>query len=111
MERKYQLPTINSLLHNVLRLKIMVALDSLESASFMYLCNITGYARGNISAQLKALQNAEYIKVKKSGSGQNARTVCYITPEGRKALKSYELGLRRLFAEDVPAEEEQKHIG
>ena len=42
----FKFPVINPLLHNELRLKIMVALDSLESANFMYLCEITGATRG-----------------------------------------------------------------
>ena len=48
----FKFPVINPLLHNELRLKIMVALDSLESANFMYLCEITGATRGNSSETL-----------------------------------------------------------
>ena len=47
----FKFPVINPLLHNELRLKIMVALDSLESANFMYLCEITGATRGNLTMQ------------------------------------------------------------
>ena len=54
----FKFAVINPLLHNELRLKIMVALDSLESASFMYLCQITGATRGNLSIQIKTLQEA-----------------------------------------------------
>ena len=36
----FKFHVINPLLHNELRLKIMVALDRLESANFMYLCQI-----------------------------------------------------------------------
>lgn len=42
-------PFINPLLHNELRLKIMVTLDSLESADFVYLTRITESSRGNLS--------------------------------------------------------------
>ena len=45
----FKFPVINPLLHSELRLKIMVALDSLESADFVYLCKITGSTRGNLS--------------------------------------------------------------
>ena len=63
----FKFPVINPLLHNELRLKIMVALDSLESANFMYLCEITGSTRGNLSVQIKTLQEAGYLQVDKSG--------------------------------------------
>ena len=36
----FKFAVINPLLHNELRLKIMVALDSLDSADFVYLCDI-----------------------------------------------------------------------
>ena len=110
----FKFPVINPLLHNELRLKIMVALDSLESANFMYLCEITESTRGNLSVQLKTLQEAGYIQVNKSGSGSTARSVCHITRKGHDALHTYELGLRRLFTERVPDNQEgvgQKEAG
>ena len=102
----FKFPVINPLLHNELRLKIMVALDSLESANFMYLCEITGATRGNLSIQIKTLQEAGYLQVDKSGSGPAARSVCRITRKGMEALRTYEQGLRRLFAEGVPSPKE-----
>ena len=102
----FKFPVINPLLHNELRLKIMVALDSLESANFMYLCEITGATRGNLGIQIKTLQEAGYLQVDKSGSGPAARSVCRITRKGMEALRTYEQGLRRLFAEGVPSQKE-----
>ena len=102
----FKFPVINPLLHNELRLKIMVALDSLESTNFMYLCEITGATRGNLSIQIKTLQEAGYIQMDKSGSGPAARSVCRITRLGHDALRTYELGLRRLFEERVPAKKD-----
>ena len=79
----FKFAVINPLLHSELRLKIMVALDSLKSADFMYLCQITDSTRGN-------------------GIGRFSRTTCSITNKGREALQAYEKGLRRLFSEPVP---------
>jgi hypothetical protein len=107
----FKFPVINPLLHNELRLKIMVALDSLESANFMYLCDITGATRGNLSVQIKLLQEADYLQVDKSGSGPAARSVCRITHKGMEALHAYELGLRRLFSERVPEMDERWKTG
>lgn len=99
---EFKFQVLNPLLHSELRLKIMVALDSLESADFMYLCQITDSTRGNVSAQIATLKDAGYIEVSKSGIGRFSRTTCSITNRGRKALQAYEEGLRRLFSERVP---------
>lgn len=107
----FKFPVINPLLHNELRLKIMVALDSLESADFMYLCQITDSTRGNLSIQISTLREAGYIDVSKSGSlGRFSRTTCQITVRGREALRAYEEGLRRLFTESVPARDDGQKV-
>ena len=83
----FKFQVINPLLHSELRLKVMVALDSLESADFMYLCQITDSTRGNLSAQITTLKEAGYLEVTKSGGlGRFSRTVCRITSRGREAL-------------------------
>ena len=107
----FKFPTINPLLHNELRLKIMVALDSLESADFMYLCQITDSTRGNLSTQITTLKEAGYLEVSKTGIGRFSHTVCRITRLGREALQAYEDGLRRLFSERVPDMDQKKEIG
>ena len=98
----FKFPVINPLLHSDLRLKIMVALDSLESTDFMYLCQITDSTRGNLSIQITTLKEAGYLEVSKSGIGRFSRTVCRITCKGHDALHTYEEGLRRLFEQRVP---------
>ncbi|MBQ6379752.1 MAG: transcriptional regulator [Prevotella sp.] len=108
---KFKFPVINPLLHSELRLKIMVALDSLESADFVYLCDITDSTRGNVSVQIKTLQEAGYLEIDKSGLGRFSHTICRITHKGHDALIAYEQGLRRLFSERVPDMDSQKKIG
>ena len=103
----FKFPVINPLLHSELRLKIMVALDSLQSADFMYLCQITDSTRGNLSTQITTLKDAGYIDVSKMGIGRFSRTTCSITNRGREALHVYEDGLRRLFSQQFPAQEEE----
>lgn len=107
----FKFPVINPLLHNELRLKIMVTLDSLESADFVYLCEITDSTRGNLSIQIKTLQEAGYIEVSKTGVGRLSHTVCRITHKGLEALKAYEQGLHRLFCERVPDMKSQENVG
>ena len=106
----FKFAVINPLLHSELRLKIMVALDSLKSADFMYLCQITDSTRGNVSTQITTLREAGYLDVSKSGIGRFSRTTCSITDKGREALRVYEEGLRSLFSQQIPAQEEQQVI-
>ena len=107
----FKFPVINPLLHSELRLKIMVAIDSLQSADFMYLCQITDSTRGNLSTQITTLKEAGYIDVSKSGGlGRFSRTTCSITNKGREALRAYEEGLREMFSQEVPAQDEQQVI-
>ena len=103
---EFKFPVINPLLHSELRLKVMVALDSLKSADFMYLCRITGCTRGNLSAQITILKEAGYLEVNKSGIGRFSRTVLCITDKGREALHTYEEGLRKLFEQRIPEKSE-----
>lgn len=102
----FKFQVINPLLHNELRLKVMVALDSLASADFMYLCRITDSTRGNLSVQISTLKGAGYLSVSKTGLGRMSCTRCSITAKGREALRAYEDGLRRLFTEGVPASDD-----
>ena len=105
----FKFQVINPLLHSELRLKIMVALDSLQSADFMYLCQITDSTRGNVSTQITTLKEAGYIEISKSGGlGRFSRTTCSITTRGREALRAYEEGLRRLFSQQVPSQQDEQ---
>ena len=97
----FKFPPINSLLHNELRLKIMVALDNLESADFVFLYNVTDASRGNLSVQIRTLQDAGYLEVTKTGFGRLSHTVCRITKKGKEALANYENALRQLFSHDA----------
>ena len=102
---EFKFPVINPLLHSELRLKVMVALDSLKSADFMYLCRITDCTRGNLSAQITILKEAGYLEVNKSGIGRFSRTVLCITDKGREALHAYEDGLHKMFVQEIPQED------
>lgn len=104
---EFKFPVINPLLHSELRLKVMVALDSLKSADFMYLCRITDSTRGNLSAQITILKEAGYIEVSKSGLGRFSRTVLCITHKGHDALHAYEDGLRKMFEQRIPEKSEE----
>ncbi len=102
----FKFPIINPLLHSELRLRIMVVLDYLQTADFMYLSSITGATRGNLSIQLTTLKEAGYIEVEKCGNGRIGRTDCRITEGGHQALEDYKRELNGLFAMEIPTKEE-----
>lgn len=89
---------LDPILHNELRLKVMVALDSLDDADFVYLKGLTKATSGNLSVQLSNLEEAGYIKVSRSGEGRGSHTVCRITPKGAAALREYQQALMGYFS-------------
>ena len=80
---------LDPLLHSQLRLSIISLLISVRYAEFNYLMEKTGATQGNISVQLKKLEEAGYIEIKKSFRKNYPLTTCNITRKGIEAFKSY----------------------
>ncbi|MDR0603891.1 MAG: transcriptional regulator [Bacteroidales bacterium] len=85
---------LDPLLHSQLRLAIMSLLLSVEEADFAYLKEKTGATSGNLSVQIDKLNEAGYIKVKKTFQGKMPRTVCKITAKGVSAFDAYVKNLK-----------------
>lgn len=85
---------LNPLLHSQLRLAVMSILMNVEEADFVYLKEKTESTAGNLSVQLDKLSAAGYIDIEKGFLGKKTRTVCSITPLGRKAFEEYVNALR-----------------
>ncbi len=83
------LPDLDPLLHSELRLKIVSILIGVVSAEFTHIMETTGATRGNISVQLKKLEDAGYISIKKTFGKSYPVTTCKITEQGRVAFESY----------------------
>lgn len=80
---------LDPLLHSQLRLAVMSILISVEEADFVYLKEKTKATAGNLSVQIDKLNEAGYIEVQKEFIGKKPRTVCAMTPLGRKAMEAY----------------------
>jgi len=80
---------LDPVLHSQLRLSIMSLLIGVRSAEFTYLMEKTSATRGNISVQLKKLEEAGYIEIRKSFRRNYPLTTCYITQKGIKAFRDY----------------------
>ncbi len=80
---------LDRLIHEPARLAIMAVLSACKSADFTYLLNATGLTKGNLSAQLRKLEEGEYVTINKGFKGKYPNTTCALTPEGRRAFNSY----------------------
>lgn len=80
---------LNPILHSQLRLAVMSILMNVEEADFVFLKEKTQSTAGNLSIQLDKLAAAGYLVISKGFAGKRPRTVCSITPEGRKAFEEY----------------------
>lgn len=85
---------LDPLLHSQLRLSIMSLLISVKSATFNFLLEKTGATRGNVSVQLKKLEEAGYLEIDKSFQDNYPLTTCRITPLGIDAFERYVDALR-----------------
>ena len=86
--------SLDPLLHNELRLKIMSILISTESAEFKVLLEQTSASRGNLSAQITKLSKAEYISVEKTFRDNYPLTTCKISDKGIDAFETYANSLK-----------------
>jgi len=80
---------LDPLLHSQLRLSIVSLLISVKSATFTFLLEKTGATRGNISVQLKKLEQAGYLEIDKSFRDNYPLTTCRITQKGVEAFERY----------------------
>jgi DNA-binding MarR family transcriptional regulator len=85
---------LDPILHSQLRLSIVSLLMGVKSAEFTYLAEKTGATKGNISVQLKKLEEAGYITIRKSFRNNYPLTTCSITHQGREAFINYVDSLR-----------------
>jgi DNA-binding transcriptional ArsR family regulator len=80
---------LDPILHSQLRLSIMSLLIGVRSAEFSFLEEKTGATRGNISVQLRKLEEAGYIEITKSFRKNYPLTTCSITQKGKDAFRDY----------------------
>ncbi len=60
-----------------------------QSSDFTHIMETTEATRGNISVQLKKLEEAGYITISKSFGKSYPVTTCRITAKGRAAFEAY----------------------
>ncbi len=87
--RALQLPELDRLIHERIRLGIVSALATNASLSFNDLKRILKTTDGNLSVHARKLEEADYISCLKYFEGRVPRTEYRLTPTGRRALAQY----------------------
>ena len=83
------LQSLNRLVHEPARLAILVALSACDKADFLFLLNITGLTKGNLSSHLSKLEQAGLVEIEKKFEGKTPVTYIKLTLQGKEALKEY----------------------
>lgn len=84
-----EIPQLDRLIHEKLRLGIVSALAAWGSMTFTELKHLLDTSDGNISVHARKLEEAGYVVCEKTFAGRIPRTEYRITPEGREALERY----------------------
>jgi len=85
---------LNPILHSQLRLSVMSYLIANNTSDFNELKDLTGATSGNISVQLKKLEKAGYISIKKGFKNNYQHTSVTITNKGIDAFEEYVQALK-----------------
>jgi DNA-binding MarR family transcriptional regulator len=85
------LPGLNKIIHERARLLILTYLASNEKKepSFNEIQEALRFSSGNLSVQLRKLQQADYVAIHKTFKDNKPHTTVSITHEGSDALKRY----------------------
>ena len=83
------LAALNRLVHEPSRLAILTALSACDKADFLFLLNITGLTKGNLSSHLSKLQQAGLVEIEKKFEGKTPVTYAMLSGPGKEALKEY----------------------
>jgi DNA-binding HxlR family transcriptional regulator len=84
-----ELPELDRLIHERIRLGIVSALATNDSLSFNDLKRVLKTTDGNLSVHARKLEEAQYISCVKFFEGRMPRTEYRLTAAGRRALAEY----------------------
>ena len=87
--RDPELPELDRLIHERIRLGIVSALATNDSLSFNDLKRVLKTTDGNLSVHARKLEEAQYVSCVKFFEGRVPRTEYRLTAAGRRALAEY----------------------
>jgi DNA-binding MarR family transcriptional regulator len=86
---RVDVPDLDRLIHERIRLGIVSALAANSSLTFNDLKKLLRTTDGNLSVHARKLEEAGYIACSKSFEGRMPKTEYALTDSGRKALEKY----------------------
>ena len=97
MAGRLDIGKIDEVIHGRLRLGVMAYLANAEVADFNELKAVLEVTQGNLSVQLRKLEEPGYVTIEKSFLGRKPHTQVRITPAGRAAFATYLEALGKLI--------------
>lgn len=96
---KFSYPGLDRVIHEKARLGIMTSLIAqpagLAFTDLKELCDLTD---GNLNRHLEVLREAGLVEIRKDEHGRRIRTVCRVTPQGKRQFVEYLAELERVVA-------------
>ena len=77
---------LDKLVHDPARLAILTALSSCEQADVLFLQNVIGLTKGNLSSHLTTLEEAGLVEIEKRFVGKKPQTLVRLTSCGEKRI-------------------------
>lgn len=95
----FSIDSLDDVIHGRLRLGIMAFLSTAGSADFPLLKSRLQATDGNLSVQLRKLEDAGYVAIGKAFAGKKPQTTVTLTDAGRTAYIGYLDAMRKLIAD------------
>ena len=96
----YSYEGLDRVLHERARLSILTAVSSEAGGrSFSELRSLCGLTDGNLSRHLKVLEEADLIRLRRTGGGRSSNTQAQLSANGRRAFTRYLDELERVLSD------------
>ena len=95
----FNIEAIDDIIHGRLRLGVMAYLSTAGSADFTLLKTKLQASDGNLSVQLRKLEEAGYVVIEKAFVGKKPLTTVTLSEAGRTAYIGYLDAMRKLISE------------
>lgn len=101
----FSIDSVDDVIHGRLRLGVMAYLLAAGEADFTQLKAKTAATDGNLSVQLRKLEEAGYVAISKSFVGKKTVTGVVLTEQGRQAFIRYLENMQHLINQAALADQ------
>ena len=95
----FNIEALDDIIHGRLRLGVMAFLSTAGSAEFTGLKSRLQASDGNLSVQLRKLEEAGYVTIDKAFVGKKPQTTVTLTATGRAAYIGYLDAMKKLIGD------------